>query len=281
MGDQKYEALLPAGSVPTDRVTLRVGALVVTDLHLAPLGDERTDEFVEWCGRLAGVPQLLVLGDLFDTWVGAKQAQVMGSKIVLDAFRALTERGTSVHLVTGNRDALIDGSFERVSGASVHMEGFVAELPGGGLATFVHGDSLCTLDTDYQRLRKIWRARPVRFISRHAPLWFARWVGGRLRKASEQRKPFKLTTEKSIRPAAIEALSGATGSRTVICGHAHEPEDQVVLAERGGPRWIVVGAWRMNEKDLLCIEEAVPGQESGPAESLGGAHLRFASTATL
>ena len=57
---------LPAGACPSTRVALPVGTLVITDLHLAPFGDERTSRFVRLCDQLEGVPALVCLGDLFD-----------------------------------------------------------------------------------------------------------------------------------------------------------------------------------------------------------------------
>ncbi|QDV07577.1 UDP-2,3-diacylglucosamine hydrolase [Planctomycetes bacterium Poly30] len=236
------EGDLPEGSIPTAEIELRPGALVIADLHLAPTGDARTAGFIEWCDGLGpGVPQLVIMGDFFDTWVGAKQVRLPGTKEVLDALLRATARGASVHVIPGNRDALMDASFERATGAELHAEGFIGVLSTtGGRAAFVHGDSLCTLDHDYLRLRPIWRKPFVRWMSRHAPFWFARWVGHRMRKQSENRKAYKPTEAKSIRPAAVHALARATRAELVVCGHAHDTRDERL---EGGPRFVVVGAW--------------------------------------
>ena len=257
---------LPKGSVPRERMALRPGAIVITDLHLAPLGDARSDEFGQWCDQLLEVPELVCLGDLFDTWVGAKQAKVTGTRAVLDAIARLGLRGTRVFVVPGNRDALLDGAFERASGATLFPEGFIGELPGGENAAFVHGDGLCTLDRGYQRLRRVWRARSVRFVSRHAPLWFARWIGGRLRSASEDRKPLKLPEEKSIRPAAVAALAEAAQVNTVVCGHAHQARDERLAC---GVRWMVVGEFGFSAPDALIIGERGELERASAQEILG------------
>jgi len=81
---------LPDGACPTTRVRLTAGTLVITDLHLAPLGDERTGRFVQLCDQLEGVPALVCLGDLFDMWVCRRQANMEGSVPVFDAFERLT-----------------------------------------------------------------------------------------------------------------------------------------------------------------------------------------------
>ncbi|MEL6715880.1 MAG: hypothetical protein AAFP86_19025, partial [Planctomycetota bacterium] len=198
------EARLPVGSLPPDApISLAPGTALITDLHLAPLGDARTDRFELDCAAFEGAPRLIVLGDLFDVWVGPKQARLAGSERVLRALRRLVDAGTAVEVVPGNRDTLLGAAFERATGATLWREGFVATLgPAGRRVAFVHGDALCTLDRGYQRLRRLLRSGPVRWASRRAPLWFARRIGHRLRAESEGRKPFKLADERSIRRAA-------------------------------------------------------------------------------
>ncbi len=256
------EALLPDGSIPSAQVALRAGARIIADLHLAPGGDQRTERFIAWCDALVAesVPQLVVMGDFFDTWVGAKQTRLTGSVEVLAALKRLTARGTDVLMIPGNRDALMGAAFEEASGAVLYAEGFVAELPApdGGLehgrVAFVHGDSLCTLDTGYQRLRRLWRWGFTRWLSRRMPLWMARWVAARLRAQSETRKAFKLDDQKSIRPAAVAALAAASHASTVVCGHAHDARDES-LGEPGadGVRFVVVGAWEWRD-DLYGVD---------------------------
>ncbi|MEE2938900.1 MAG: UDP-2,3-diacylglucosamine diphosphatase [Planctomycetota bacterium] len=232
---------LPAGSVPVDEVTVPAGAVVVTDLHLSPEGDARTDAFLAWWdARAPRPPMLIVLGDLFDTWVGPKQGRLPGSATVLAFFEGLAGQGVAVHLVPGNRDALMGADVEDATGASVHLEGFVGALADGSRAAFVHGDGLCILDRGYQRLRKVWRMGAVRAVSRLVPLFVARAVARRLRRRSERAKPLKLDAERAIRPEAVDALARATDADLVVCGHAHEPRDE---RAPGGARWVVVGAF--------------------------------------
>jgi UDP-2,3-diacylglucosamine hydrolase len=245
------EALLPDGSVPTQVLQLRVGALVIADLHLAPGGDERTARFIAWCDDLVSdaVPQLIVMGDFFDTWGGAKQVRLAGTVEVLAALHRLVARGIEVCMIPGNRDALMGTAFEEASGAALFAEGFVALMPETGERfAFVHGDSLCTLDKGYQRLRRVWRRRSIRWLSRRMPLWIARRVAARLRAQSESRKAFKLEDQKSIRPVAVAALAESTGASAVVCGHAHDARDEALGEAGGSPvRFVVVGAWEWRD----------------------------------
>lgn len=254
-------ARLPRGSVPEVQVDVPAGAVVVTDLHLAPGGDARTDAFMAWWRGLAPrPPALIVLGDLFDTWVGPKQARMAGSSRVLGFLSELVLAGTAVHLVPGNRDALMGDDVVRATGASLHLEGFIGVQESGQRLAFVHGDSLCTLDRGYQRLRWVWRFGPVRGLSRIVPLFAARAAARRLRRQSERAKPLKLAETKSIQPAAVEALALATGADVVVCGHAHEPRDLELSAAL---RWIVVGAFGEGRGDeILRIDAATLALDS-------------------
>ncbi len=248
-------ARLPDGACPATRVKLAEGTLVITDLHLAPLGDERTARFVRLCDQLEGIPALVCLGDLFDMWVCRRQARLEGSVPVLDAFERLVRRGIEVHLVPGNRDALLGPWFEKRTGGRLHRDGFVGELDGGQSAVFVHGDALCTRDTGYLRLRALWRFWPMRLISWLAPMWFARRVGSRLRGISESTKPRKLPDEKAIQRDAVREVARAAGAASLACGHAHDVRDESLGDEAQPLRWIVVGAWEW-ERDLLRIGRA-------------------------
>ncbi|MEM8711637.1 MAG: hypothetical protein AAGG01_11845, partial [Planctomycetota bacterium] len=168
-----------------------------------------------------------------------RQARLSGTREVLAALAGIAGRGVEVLVIPGNRDALMDRTYERASGARLYPDGFVG-LVGKARLAFVHGDSLCTLDVGYQRLRPVWRKGWIRFLSRHAPLWVAAAIGRRMRAQSETSKVRKLPEQKLIQPAAIRALAVATGAKAVVCGHAHDVRDEVLEPDL---RFVVVGAW--------------------------------------
>ena len=238
-----------AHRVDSHRIDARHGALVVADLHLDLSDDRGCDEFARACDALSGVAHLVVLGDLFDAWVGPAHARLPAARTLLAAFARLSSRGVAVHLVHGNRDFLVEESTLEGCGARVHPDHLVARS--GGLSVLlVHGDRECTRDHAYQRLRRVLRSPLVRALARRAPLWASLPLARRLRRASRAAVLRKPLEEKSIQPEAIRARAAAHGADVVVCGHAHAWRDE----DLGGCRWIVLDAWRAGPRDWLRID---------------------------
>jgi len=242
------------------RAPLGRGVRVVSDVHLPPEADPRTERFVAWCdaalaGARSGAPppfdRIVCLGDLFDVWVGRCQLALSGTAPVADAFQRLVAAGVSVDLLTGNRDTLLDDAFERRAGVTLRRDGLVlTDAAGRARVLCVHGDELCIREPGYLRLRWFMRARWFRALSRVAPLWFARAVGRRLRASYSGARGQRHPDRGPQRDAALAAGLGA-GAGLVLSGHSHDPLEVVLPDGRflvaGQPptdvRWLTLGAF--------------------------------------
>ena len=249
-------------------IDLGPGSRVVADAHLDAADEAACEPFVRWTRELEGAPALAVLGDLFDVWVGPAQARMPGAAAVLDALAELAGAGTRVVIVPGNRDFLLDRSFEQRARARVAPEGFRARIGderSGRVAVCVHGDTLCTLDRDYQRLRRVLRSAPVQWIAPRLPLWTGTALARRLRRASVRAIAAKPSQEKSVQPSAAAALARAQGASLVVCGHAHAYRDVVL---EGGVRWIVLDAFG-GERSVVTVARDGSLAIGAPATTLG------------
>ena len=225
------------GALP--EIELREGARVIADLHLDLADPNSVAPFLAFLASLQNCPQLVVLGDLFDVWVGPAQMSAGEAPRVLGALAHLEKQGTQLIVVHGNRDFLLEERFaERVWGKLL-PEGFVAKLPDGARMLCVHGDTLCTKDKGYQRLRRVLRSRPMLWMAPRLPYWFSRAVAKRLRRASVKAIAAKLPDEKSIQKDAVAAAAQEHRASVVLCGHAHAFRDEKV----GEVRWIVLDAF--------------------------------------
>jgi len=229
-------------------VELEPGTLVIADLHLdvgpAGAGNER---FITFLRALRGVPRLLILGDLFDAWIGPAQAALPAAAEVIVALADAVHHGTAVDVLHGNRDFLLESRFEALSGAVVRPDGFIG-LAGGERVLFVHGDELCTLDRRYQRMKRVLRSAPMLWAVPRIPTPVALGIARRLRRASVQAVAAKTEAEKEQQPNEAVRMARAAGCTTIVCGHAHRFRDERV----DSVRWIVLDAFG-GKRDLLRI----------------------------
>ena len=235
-------------SGPLPELHLVGRTVAVADLHLDPYDEPSCAAFAAWAHGLE-VERLMVLGDLFDAWVGPAHEAAPGSRAVIEALRALAAAGREVLVLQGNRDFLLGASFERASGARVFAEGMVGVLDGGQRVLFLHGDELCTRDRAYQRLRRVTHSRVVQRLGPRVPFFVSRRVARRLRRVSSQALVAKPSEEKAIQGDAAQAWVRGQGCRVLVCGHVHEARDAELP---GGERWLILDAFG-GDRDALWI----------------------------
>ena len=258
---------VPVTSWPT--IPVPEGALAVGDLHLDVFESERPRRFREWCGGL-GATHLLILGDLFEFWVGRHQLSLPGTVDVVEGLRELTQRGVGVGVLHGNRDYLLGDSFAQASGARVFPLGLRCVPEDGQGASgegtlFLHGDELCSADRSYQRLRSVLRSRPMRALQGSLPLGLQLRLARSLRRTSERSTSSKPMQQVRMVPQTAADLAASSDSRTLVCGHAHRWREE----SAAGRRWIVLDAWG-GERDAvrLCSgrwEATSSGFQASPA----------------
>lgn len=241
---------------------LEPGTLAIADLHLdvGPSGGAH-EGFVDFTRRVAGAPRLIVLGDLFDAWIGPAQMELPAAQRVVSALIALTASGTAVDLVHGNRDFLLERRFAALTGTRVFPDGFVGAI-GSERILWIHGDELCTRDAGYQRLKRVLRSPAVTSLAPRLPRKIALAVARRLRKASVQALTVKPAADKEQQREAAYSLATLAECSTVVVGHAHRHRDELLrpasagsraaATEPQGVRWIVLDAFG-GERDLLEV----------------------------
>jgi UDP-2,3-diacylglucosamine hydrolase len=251
----KTEMAAPGHIVLTESVR------VIADLHLDPLDPVACGEFSAWVDGLADETKLVILGDLFDAWVGPGHASSEGSSVALGALRSLCERGGEVHLLWGNRDFLLDERVAQDVGATLHGDVLLGVDEAGGRTLFIHGDELCTLDLSYQRMRRVLRSRLVSAGLLSLPLSVSLWLARRLRKESKRAVGAKLPEDMAMQEDVVISLCRAHSADTLVCGHAHRWRDRPVS---GGFRWIVLDAFGGDLDSLSVDSEArLAGAQSG------------------
>lgn len=229
-----------------------MATLFVSDLHLSPERPHVHQQFFDLTGRIArGADALYVLGDLFEYWLGDDDLGDPLNTAVADAVRSLSASGVPVRLMHGNRDLLIGHAFAQRCGAELIGDPVLVDLY--GVRTLVmHGDTLCTDDTDYQKFRTYARdsGNQARFLAR--PLAERREEMLELRRRSEESKQAKPAEIMDVSAQTVDQVLRDHGYPRLIHGHTHRPARHVhVVDGRACERW-VLNDWYERGGYLRC-----------------------------
>lgn len=127
--------------------------LLISDLHLQEERPDITRAFLDLLdGRARHAQALYILGDFFEAWIG-DDAMTPFQQSICQALRRLSDSGTAVYLMHGNRDFLIGQAFCKAAGCTLLSDPSVIEL-GGEPVLLMHGDTLCTRDVGYMKMRR-------------------------------------------------------------------------------------------------------------------------------
>ncbi len=168
-----------------------------------------------------GIDRLVLLGDLFQAWVGLPQFETPDVTSIVAALADLRRRGVRVDYVEGNRDFFLAGSAYAHAFDAIALE--VAFVAGGVRYLAVHGDGLNDRDWKYRFWRRLSKSRPVEWAVGATPRRLAR----RLVASTEERLSHTNFKHRAELPeAAIRAYGErrlAEGHDILLLGHFHEP----------------------------------------------------------
>lgn len=233
---------LPLAPYKAGETTLKLQAekvAVFTDLHLDPTAAHEIHAFAVSLLPLAGLAdQVIILGDLFESYLGRESFLHPAFAPMLQAFDHLRASGTGLVLIRGNRDVLLNRSDAK------HLQFQVADsvlVPGPqGPTLLTHGDAFCLADLPYQRLRRILRFPGLRPALRALPLFLRERLAQRLRAKSRVEVARKPLDSMSLTLPQVEAVMAEEGAQEAWIGHLHAAATHEFAA---GRRLQVLPAW--------------------------------------
>jgi len=225
--------------------------LFIADLHLSAERPDTLMLFLRFLQeRACRADALYILGDLFDAWIGDDDDAPLAGQ-VRAGLRALSDSGTALYLQHGNRDFLLGEQFLADTGAQLLDETAVVDLDGHP-TLLMHGDLLCSDDTDYQQARLMLRSPAFiqDFLSR--PLAERSALAAEYRQRSGEATSLKAEDIMDVNPLTVADYLRHHDVDRLIHGHTHRPgHHHHTVNGQSAERW-VLGEWHGDHGDALC-----------------------------
>ncbi len=230
----------------------------ISDLHLDETRPEICRAFFSY---LDNIPEdteaLYILGDFFAAWVGDDDDLEFHENI-RQKLKQKTAAGLNIYFMHGNRDFLVGKGFELQTGCILIPDPFVIEYNEKSFL-LMHGDTLCTEDTEYQSFREYIRSTDMKVELLKKSLIERRELARQLREKSKTASDGKTEDIMDVTPREVERIMQEHNITTLIHGHTHRPAihpltingldaKRVVLGDWHNKGWEVVLEKRLNEQ---------------------------------
>jgi len=230
-----------------------MATLFISDLHLSQERPQINQLFLTFLQQHAAKAEALyILGDLFEVWLGDDMI-LPDYQPAIQQIKSLVDQGTPVYIMYGNRDFLMRDPFEKLSGARIIHEPHIIDLY-GTKTLLLHGDTLCTDDLDYQKLRAMVRN----------PQWqdtvLAKTPEERMALAKQFREMSKTETAQKdndimdVNQTAIEQTMRDNDVLNLIHGHTHRPNTHQFSLDDQSARRVVLADW-FKTGSYLSVDE--------------------------
>lgn len=218
--------------------------LFIADLHLDDPRPHIIDLFERWLtsDEIRSASTLYILGDLVEAWVGDDDDAKLPRRIAA-AIHGVSDFGVAVHFMRGNRDFLMGQAFAKRAGMTLIEEDAIVHDIEGTPTLLMHGDTLCTDDVEYQKVRA--QVRSPEWVSQvlATPLEARRALAARSRKESRTHTSSTAETIMDVNQHAVESTMRAFGVQRLIHGHTHRPAIHDFTLDGKPAQRIVLGDW--------------------------------------
>ncbi len=225
---------------------------LISDLHLEETRPDITGAFLKFLDSIqAHATALYILGDFFESWIGDDENTPLQQQIKA-RLKSLSESGTSLFVMHGNRDFLIGDQFCEETGATLLADPSVVNL-NGLKVLLMHGDSLCTRDTAYMKFRQTIRnpAFLKTFLDR--PLEDRKITAQQLRAMSQAGNQGKSMEIMDVTPEEVPKVMRKHGVHWLIHGHTHRPQIHEMNLDGQTAKRVVLGDW---DKSIWYVQVA-------------------------
>ena len=234
-------------------------ALLCSDLHLNEETKDITETFCFWLKKNCILTNkqdqpewLLILGDLFDAWIGDDYLSFNKDSTPLkdlkNIFFNIKEAGTSIGIMHGNRDFLLgqkicDSFYAQPLHSTVRLVRRTSPV-----ILLMHGDELCVGDTDHQQFRRIVRSKEWKSSFLKKDIEEREIIAKNMRLNSNKSKKNKLMSVMDIDDFEAEMYLKKNKAEVLIHGHTHLPGKYKLKS--GKDRWVIPD-WKKSKNKII------------------------------
>lgn len=211
----------------------------VADLHLTDERPASTGRFFRFLDEdAAGADALYILGDLFEAWIGDDHDERVAHDTAI-RLKALTDSGTPVYFMHGNRDFMLARRYAARTGMTLLNDPIRVTLYGVP-TVLMHGDTLCIDDTAYQSFRRRVRHPLMLKFLRCLPRALRYRMARQARAGSQAAKAGKPPEIMDVNAGAVADVLREQRAQRLIHGHTHRPAQHLhAIDGLDCERWVV------------------------------------------
>ncbi|HAK53376.1 MAG TPA: UDP-2,3-diacylglucosamine diphosphatase [Gammaproteobacteria bacterium] len=211
--------------------------IFISDLHLDETRPDITQAFLHFLENTAvNAERLYILGDFFEVWLGDDDNSPFNQSII----SALASLPMPRFIMHGNRDFLIGQRF-------CEQTGFELLTDPTRLTFFdrpvllMHGDSLCTRDEEYMKVRAMARYPDFKAELLSKSLEERAAIAASARTQSKDHTRETAMDIMDVTPSEVVKVMREQEVPLLIHGHTHRPQVHEVPEARG--QRVVLGDW--------------------------------------
>ncbi len=225
--------------------------LFISELHLDAGRPQITHLFLDFLEtRACRSDALYILGDLFEAWIGDDDQSDMNQS-VCQGLSQCAASGTPVFVMHGNRDFLLGERFAKQSGCTLLQDPTLIDLY-GTQTLLMHGDLLCTDDTEYLSFREMVHDKQWQTGFLVKSLEQRRKIAVDMRTLSREKTSDKAETIMDVNQEAVIQMMAENQVPRLIHGHTHRPDVHELLIANEPARRFVLGDWYEQGSVLEC-----------------------------
>lgn len=226
--------------------------LFISDLHLDESAQEMTRKFLELLATCdESVDALYILGDLFESWIGDDAITPYHAEII-HALSVCSHK-IPIYFIPGNRDFLIGSEFAKSAGCHILGDETKIDLYGTPVL-LMHGDTLCTQDRAYLRLRKIFRNKWIQKLFLALPVKWRLRIANQLRHQSAHHTQLKVMEIMDVSQQEVLRVMQSHHVAHLIHGHTHRPFIHKFMLDAKTAKRLVLDAWHERANALIWDE---------------------------